>query len=176
MMGGVSPETSWASYKYEIKFWYTVTSCWISHVKELVCYSVCIFFSSLSSLPCLLSFSFSFLSFCLYHSGSCFLSRKMPFDAPWPADTSLHPLQTKYRLPILELSANEKLQAVAAIGDWTVIGMTSLQLLCGACISQKTIYLVFNWCYCRSRCSDLLGTRLHGMCIEKWLKWQISNR
>jgi hypothetical protein len=30
MMGGVSPETCWASYKYEIiKFWYTVASCWI---------------------------------------------------------------------------------------------------------------------------------------------------
>ena len=29
MMGGVSPETCWASYKYEIKFWYTVESCWI---------------------------------------------------------------------------------------------------------------------------------------------------
>jgi len=31
MMGGVSPETCWASYKYEIiKFWYIVASCWIS--------------------------------------------------------------------------------------------------------------------------------------------------
>jgi hypothetical protein len=30
MMGGVSPETCWASYNYEIiKFWYTVASCWI---------------------------------------------------------------------------------------------------------------------------------------------------
>jgi len=30
MMGGVSPETCWASYKYGImKFWYTVASCWI---------------------------------------------------------------------------------------------------------------------------------------------------
>jgi len=28
-MGGVSPETCWASYKYEIKFRYTVASCWI---------------------------------------------------------------------------------------------------------------------------------------------------
>jgi len=29
-MGGVSPETCWASYKYEIiKFWYIVASCWI---------------------------------------------------------------------------------------------------------------------------------------------------
>jgi len=28
-MGGVSPETCWASYKYEIKFWYTVASFWI---------------------------------------------------------------------------------------------------------------------------------------------------
>jgi hypothetical protein len=28
-LGGVSPETRWASYKYEIKFWYTVASCWI---------------------------------------------------------------------------------------------------------------------------------------------------
>ena len=32
MKGGVSPETCWASYKYEIKFWYTVASCWISYV------------------------------------------------------------------------------------------------------------------------------------------------
>jgi len=32
MMGGVSPETCWASYKYEIKFWYTVASCWIFFV------------------------------------------------------------------------------------------------------------------------------------------------
>jgi len=31
-MGGVSPETCWASYKYEIKFWYTVASCWIFYV------------------------------------------------------------------------------------------------------------------------------------------------
>ena len=30
MMGGVSPETCWASYKYGIiKFWYTVASRWI---------------------------------------------------------------------------------------------------------------------------------------------------
>jgi hypothetical protein len=27
MMGGVSPETCWVSYKYEIKFWCTVASC-----------------------------------------------------------------------------------------------------------------------------------------------------
>jgi hypothetical protein len=31
-MGGVSPATCWASYKYEIKFWYTVESCWIFFV------------------------------------------------------------------------------------------------------------------------------------------------
>ena len=29
MMGGVSPKTCWASYKYGIKFWYTIVSCWI---------------------------------------------------------------------------------------------------------------------------------------------------
>jgi len=30
MMGGVSPETCWASYKYVIiKFWYIVAPCWI---------------------------------------------------------------------------------------------------------------------------------------------------
>jgi len=30
IMGGVSPETCWASYKYgKIKFWYIVASCWI---------------------------------------------------------------------------------------------------------------------------------------------------
>ena len=30
MMGGVSSETCWASYKYGIiKFWYVVASCWI---------------------------------------------------------------------------------------------------------------------------------------------------
>jgi hypothetical protein len=30
MMGGVSPKTCWASYKYgTIKFWYIVASCWI---------------------------------------------------------------------------------------------------------------------------------------------------
>jgi hypothetical protein len=27
MMGGISPETCWASYKYEMKFWYIVASC-----------------------------------------------------------------------------------------------------------------------------------------------------
>jgi hypothetical protein len=32
MMGGVSPETCWASCKYEIKFWYNVASCWIFYV------------------------------------------------------------------------------------------------------------------------------------------------
>jgi len=32
MMGGVSPETCWASYKYEIKFSYTIASCWIFYV------------------------------------------------------------------------------------------------------------------------------------------------
>jgi hypothetical protein len=37
MMGGVSAETCWASYKYEIKFWYTVASCWISYVNILCC-------------------------------------------------------------------------------------------------------------------------------------------
>jgi len=31
MMGGVSPETCWVSYKYgTIKFWYIVACCWIS--------------------------------------------------------------------------------------------------------------------------------------------------
>jgi len=37
MMGGVSPNTCWASYKYGItKFWYTVASCWI-FLYELYC-------------------------------------------------------------------------------------------------------------------------------------------
>jgi hypothetical protein len=36
MMGGVSPETCWASYKYEIKPWYTVASCWIFYVNYTV--------------------------------------------------------------------------------------------------------------------------------------------
>jgi len=31
-MGGVSLETCWASYNYEIKFWYAVASCRISYV------------------------------------------------------------------------------------------------------------------------------------------------
>jgi hypothetical protein len=36
MMGGVSPETCWASHKYETKFWYTVASCWIFFVNYTV--------------------------------------------------------------------------------------------------------------------------------------------
>jgi len=36
MMGGVSPETCWASYKFEIKFWCTVASCWIFFVNYTV--------------------------------------------------------------------------------------------------------------------------------------------
>jgi hypothetical protein len=36
MMGGVSLETCRASYKYEIKFWYTVASCWMLFVKVLL--------------------------------------------------------------------------------------------------------------------------------------------
>ena len=39
-MGGVSSETCWASYKYEIKFWYTLASCWIFYVKHIL--SLCI--------------------------------------------------------------------------------------------------------------------------------------
>jgi hypothetical protein len=35
-MGGVSPETCSASCKYEIKFWYTVASCWISSVNYIM--------------------------------------------------------------------------------------------------------------------------------------------
>jgi hypothetical protein len=35
MMSGVSPETWWASYKYKIKFWYTVASCWIFFVNKI---------------------------------------------------------------------------------------------------------------------------------------------
>jgi len=31
-MGGMSPKTCWASYKYEIKFRHTVASCWIFYV------------------------------------------------------------------------------------------------------------------------------------------------
>jgi hypothetical protein len=39
-MGGVSPETCWASYKYGIiKFWYVVASCWI-FLYELYCHQV----------------------------------------------------------------------------------------------------------------------------------------
>jgi hypothetical protein len=39
MMGGVSPETCWASFKIRnnkslIKFWYTVTSRWVFHCKN----------------------------------------------------------------------------------------------------------------------------------------------
>jgi hypothetical protein len=34
MMGGVSPEICWASYKYEIKLWYTVASCWIFYISD----------------------------------------------------------------------------------------------------------------------------------------------
>jgi len=35
MMGGVSPETYWASYKYGIiKFWYIVASCWIFFINS----------------------------------------------------------------------------------------------------------------------------------------------
>jgi len=37
-MGGMSPETCWASYKYEIKFWYTAASCWIFYVNHNSCY------------------------------------------------------------------------------------------------------------------------------------------
>jgi len=29
MMGGVSPKTCWASFKYGIKFWYNVAPCWV---------------------------------------------------------------------------------------------------------------------------------------------------
>jgi hypothetical protein len=32
MMGGLLPETCWASYKYEIIFWYTVASSWVFYV------------------------------------------------------------------------------------------------------------------------------------------------
>jgi hypothetical protein len=35
MMGGVSPETCWVSYKYGIiKFWYIVASCWIFYFES----------------------------------------------------------------------------------------------------------------------------------------------
>jgi hypothetical protein len=40
MMAGVSPETCWASYKYEIKFWYTVASCCISYMKVIDCFKI----------------------------------------------------------------------------------------------------------------------------------------
>jgi len=37
MMGGMSPETCWASYMYGIiKFWYIVASCWIFHPKNCI--------------------------------------------------------------------------------------------------------------------------------------------
>jgi len=34
MMGGVSPETCWASHKYEWYKWYIVASCWIFYVNQ----------------------------------------------------------------------------------------------------------------------------------------------
>jgi len=35
MMGGVSPETYWASFQIRNnKFWYTVASCWVFHCKN----------------------------------------------------------------------------------------------------------------------------------------------
>ena len=38
MLGGVSPETCWASNKYEIiKFWYIVASCWIFLYELMLC-------------------------------------------------------------------------------------------------------------------------------------------
>jgi hypothetical protein len=65
MMGGVSPETCWASYKYGIvKFWYSVASCWIFlHELFLFPFTVYIPISqasytrSLSCMKCLLSSS-----------------------------------------------------------------------------------------------------------------------
>jgi hypothetical protein len=40
MIGGVSPETCWASDKYGmIRFWYIVASCWIFlYEQKLYCY------------------------------------------------------------------------------------------------------------------------------------------
>jgi hypothetical protein len=38
MMDAVSPETCWASYKYEIKFWYIVTSCCIFYMNYTMMY------------------------------------------------------------------------------------------------------------------------------------------
>jgi hypothetical protein len=40
MTGGISPKTCWASYKYEIRFWYTVASCWIFFVNNSTVYSL----------------------------------------------------------------------------------------------------------------------------------------
>ena len=50
MMGGVSPETCWASYKYEIKFWYTVASCWIFYMNCCCVYSCRDFSQTIASL------------------------------------------------------------------------------------------------------------------------------
>jgi len=48
MMDGVSPETCWASYKYEIKFWYTVaSSMWTSAFLQVLWIQ---FFLSISCL------------------------------------------------------------------------------------------------------------------------------
>jgi hypothetical protein len=45
MMGGVLPDTCWASYKYGIiKFWYIVASCWI-FLKELITFYTSLIFS-----------------------------------------------------------------------------------------------------------------------------------
>jgi hypothetical protein len=35
-MDGVSPETCWDSYKYKIKFWYTLASCWIFYMNYII--------------------------------------------------------------------------------------------------------------------------------------------
>ena len=50
MMGGVPPETCWASYKYEIKLWYTVASCWIFLCKFILLFDSALFTTALTCL------------------------------------------------------------------------------------------------------------------------------
>jgi hypothetical protein len=85
--------------------------------------------------------------------------------------TSLVLTRTRSHWPMRKYKrTSDKLKAVPYTGDWTIIEMTSLQLLCGACTVQRTIHLASNCGYCRSTHCYLLVTRLSDRCVVEWLK------
>jgi hypothetical protein len=133
MMGGVSPETCWASCKYEIKFWYTVASCWIFYTNYTMMHG----FTNIKFMETLRSFAVlgttypDTVSHPRTHERSATLLRKLKMLLMWSYWLSLPATWLKLKPQCL----------------FTV----SHNFVCICCMSESSSSA---WCYCKKPVND----------------------